>query len=42
VRAALRAALEHPDPVYIRLGKKGEPVANPDRMTRVQLAADAK
>jgi transketolase len=28
VRAALRAALRHPGPVYIRLGKKGEPVVH--------------
>ncbi len=26
VRAAVKAALRHPHPVYIRLGKKGEPV----------------
>jgi len=26
VRAALRAALKHPGPVYLRLGKKGEPL----------------
>src|SRR5262245_52895058 len=25
VRAALNAALNHPDPVYLRIGKKGEP-----------------
>jgi transketolase len=28
VRLALRAALRHPDPVYIRIGKKGEPVVH--------------
>lgn len=28
VRAALRAALKHPGPVYLRLGKKGEPVVH--------------
>lgn len=26
VKAALRAAIDYPDPVYIRIGKKGEPV----------------
>jgi transketolase len=30
VRAALRAALKHDGPVYIRLGKKNEPVIHPD------------
>lgn len=30
VRAALRAALKHDGPVYIRLGKKGEPVVHKD------------
>lgn len=33
VRAALRAALQHPHPVYLRIGKKGEPAvhaAEPD------------
>lgn len=29
VRQALRAALSHPGPVYLRLGKKGEPVVHP-------------
>jgi transketolase len=29
VRAALKAALHHPGPVYLRLGKKGEPVVHP-------------
>lgn len=29
VRLALRAALQHPGPVYLRLGKKGEPVVHP-------------
>jgi transketolase len=28
VRAGLRAALAHPGPVYIRIGKKGEPVVH--------------
>jgi len=28
VRLALRAALKHPGPVYIRLGKKGEPLVH--------------
>ncbi len=28
VRQALRAALRHPGPVYIRLGKKGEPIVH--------------
>ncbi len=28
VRAAVKAALRHPHPVYIRLGKKGEPVVH--------------
>lgn len=28
VRAALRAAIRHPGPVYLRLGKKGEPVVH--------------
>lgn len=28
VRAALRAALRHPGPVYLRLGKKGEPAVH--------------
>lgn len=28
VRGALRAAVEYPDPVYIRIGKKGEPVVH--------------
>lgn len=28
VRLALRAALQHPGPVYLRLGKKGEPVVH--------------
>ena len=28
VRACLAAALTHPDPVYIRIGKKGEPVVH--------------
>jgi transketolase len=28
VRLALRAALRHPDPVYLRIGKKGEPVVH--------------
>ena len=28
VRLALRAALQHPGPVYIRIGKKGEPVVH--------------
>ncbi len=28
VRLALRAALQHPGPVYIRLGKKGEPIVH--------------
>jgi len=30
VRSALRAALRHDGPVYIRLGKKGEPVVHPE------------
>ncbi|MDE3060293.1 MAG: transketolase [Pseudomonadota bacterium] len=30
VRAGLRAALKQDNPVYIRLGKKGEPVIHPD------------
>jgi transketolase len=30
VRAALRAALKHDGPVYIRLGKKNEPVIHPE------------
>jgi transketolase len=30
VRAALRAALRHDGPVYIRLGKKGEPLVHQD------------
>jgi transketolase len=29
VRGCLRAALKSPDPVYIRIGKKGEPVVHP-------------
>jgi transketolase len=29
VRAALRAALRHPGPVYLRIGKKGEPAVHP-------------
>ena len=28
VRGALKAALNHPNPVYIRIGKKGEPVVH--------------
>ncbi len=28
VRGALKAALQHPHPVYIRIGKKGEPVVH--------------
>ena len=28
VRAALKAALQHPGPVYMRIGKKGEPVVH--------------
>lgn len=28
VKAALRAAVEHPGPVYLRLGKKGEPLVH--------------
>lgn len=28
VRALLRAALKHPDPVYMRIGKKGEPAVH--------------
>src|SRR3954466_2919798 len=28
VRAALKAALEYPGPVYMRIGKKGEPVVH--------------
>jgi transketolase len=28
VRAALKAALAHPHPVYIRIGKKGEPIVH--------------
>lgn len=28
VRLALRAAIQHPGPVYLRLGKKGEPVVH--------------
>jgi transketolase len=28
VRGALKAALKHPNPVYIRIGKKGEPVVH--------------
>jgi transketolase len=30
VRAALRAALAHDGPVYLRLGKKGEPLVHPE------------
>jgi len=30
VRAALRAALQQDRPVYIRMGKKGEPIIHPD------------
>jgi transketolase len=29
VRLALRASLKHPGPVYIRIGKKGEPAVHP-------------
>lgn len=29
VRAALRAAVRHPAPVYLRIGKKGEPAVHP-------------
>ena len=28
VRGALKAALQSPNPVYIRIGKKGEPVVH--------------
>jgi transketolase len=28
VRAALKAALKYPDPVYMRIGKKGEPIVH--------------
>lgn len=31
VRQALRAALQHDGPVYIRIGKKGEPVVHPGK-----------
>lgn len=48
VRQALRAALAHPGPVYIRLGKKGEPVVHeqvPDfvigKGIRVRAGSDA-
>jgi transketolase len=30
VRAALKAALAHPNPTYLRIGKKGEPVIHPE------------
>ena len=32
LRAALRAALKHDGPVYIRIGKKGEPDIHPDEL----------
>jgi transketolase len=33
VRAALRAAMQQDRPVYIRMGKKGEPVVHPGKLT---------
>lgn len=36
VRGCLRAALQHPGPVYMRIGKKGEPVVH-DHIPDVQI-----
>jgi transketolase len=37
VRAALRAAMQQDHPVYIRMGKKGEPVVHPGSIENFQI-----
>jgi transketolase len=37
VRAALRASMQQDRPVYIRMGKKGEPVVHPGRIEHFQI-----
>ena len=37
VRAALRAAMQQDHPVYIRMGKKGEPVVHPSSIENFQI-----